>query len=44
MRAIATPRLLLYAQGIYGTVLADPYNDLHGLDRYNYVDGIGCEC
>lgn len=33
-----------YAQGIYGIVLADPYNDPHGLDGWNYVDdGIGCE-
>lgn len=33
-----------YAQGIYGIQLADPYNDPHGLDGYNYVDdGIGCE-
>lgn len=33
-----------YSQGIYGIVLADPYNDPHGLDGYNYVDdGIGCE-
>lgn len=33
-----------YAQGIYGIQLADPYNDPHGLDGWNYVDdGIGCE-
>jgi hypothetical protein len=33
-----------YAQGIYNIVLADPYNDPHGLDGWNYVDdGIGCE-
>lgn len=33
-----------YAQGIYGIVLADPNNDPHGLDGWNYVDdGIGCE-
>jgi hypothetical protein len=33
-----------YAQGIYGIVLADPYNDPHGLDGWNYVDdGYGCE-
>lgn len=33
-----------YAQGISGIVLADPYNDPHGLDGWNYVDdGIGCE-
>lgn len=33
-----------YAQGIYGIVLADPNNDPHGLDGYNYVDdGYGCE-
>jgi hypothetical protein len=34
----------LYAQGISGIVLADPYNDPHGLDGWNYVDdGYGCE-
>jgi hypothetical protein len=27
-----------YAQGIYGIVLADPHNDPHGLDGWNYVD------
>jgi hypothetical protein len=33
-----------YSQGIYNIVLADPYNDPHGLDGWNYVDdGIGCE-
>lgn len=33
-----------YAQGIYNIILADPYNDPHGLDGWNYVDdGIGCE-
>ena len=33
-----------YAQGIYGIILADPYNDPHGLDGWNYGDdGIGCE-
>src|SRR5215218_6225220 len=33
-----------YAQGISGIVLADPNNDPHGLDGWNYVDdGIGCE-
>ena len=33
-----------YAQGISNIVLADPYNDPHGLDGWNYVDdGIGCE-
>ncbi|MCB0067614.1 MAG: hypothetical protein KDD77_10705 [Caldilineaceae bacterium] len=33
-----------YAQGISHIQLADPYNDPHGLDGYNYVDdGIGCE-
>jgi hypothetical protein len=33
-----------YAQGIYGIVLADPSNDPHGLDGWNYVDdGYGCE-
>jgi hypothetical protein len=33
-----------YAQGIVGIVLADPYNDPHGLDGWNYVDdGYGCE-
>ena len=33
-----------YAQGIYGIVLADPANDPHGLDGWNYVDdGYGCE-
>ena len=33
-----------YDQGIYGITLADPYNDPHGLDGYNYVDdGYGCE-
>jgi hypothetical protein len=33
-----------YAQGIYSIVLADPYNDPHGLDGWNYVDdGYGCE-
>ena len=31
-------------QGISGIVLADPYNDPHGLDGWNYVDdGYGCE-
>jgi hypothetical protein len=34
----------LYAQGTYNIVLADPNNDPHGLDGWNYVDdGIGCE-
>jgi hypothetical protein len=34
----------LYAQGISNVQLADPYNDPHGLDGWNYVDdGIGCE-
>jgi hypothetical protein len=33
-----------YPQGISGIILADPYNDPHGLDGWNYVDdGIGCE-
>lgn len=33
-----------YAQGISHIQLADPYNDPHGLDGWNYVDdGIGCE-
>ena len=33
-----------YAQGISHIILADPYNDPHGLDGWNYVDdGIGCE-
>ena len=33
-----------YDQGIYGIVLADPANDPHGLDGWNYVDdGYGCE-
>jgi hypothetical protein len=33
-----------YGQGIYGIVLADPNNDPHGLDGWNYVDdGYGCE-
>ena len=33
-----------YAQGISGIVLADPSNDPHGLDGWNYVDdGYGCE-
>ena len=33
-----------YAQGIYGILLADPANDPHGLDGWNYVDdGYGCE-
>jgi hypothetical protein len=33
-----------YDQGIFGIVLADPYNDPHGLDGWNYVDdGYGCE-
>ena len=33
-----------YAQGISNITLADPYNDPHGLDGWNYVDdGIGCE-
>jgi hypothetical protein len=33
-----------YAQGISGIVLADPTNDPHGLDGWNYVDdGYGCE-
>ncbi len=32
------------SQGIYDIQLADPYNDPHGLDGWNYVDdGIGCE-
>lgn len=32
------------AQGIYDIILADPYNDPHGLDGWNYVDdGVGCE-
>ena len=31
-------------QGIYNIQLADPYNDPHGLDGWNYVDdGWGCE-
>ena len=33
-----------YDQGISGIQLADPNNDPHGLDGWNYVDdGIGCE-
>ena len=33
-----------YDQGIYNITLADPYNDPHGLDGWNYVDdGVGCE-
>jgi hypothetical protein len=33
-----------YNQGISGIQLADPYNDPHGLDGWNYVDdGWGCE-
>jgi hypothetical protein len=33
-----------YDQGINGIVLADPANDPHGLDGWNYVDdGYGCE-
>jgi hypothetical protein len=33
-----------YDQGISNIQLADPYNDPHGLDGWNYVDdGIGCE-
>ena len=33
-----------YEQGISGIQLADPYNDPHGLDGWNYVDdGWGCE-
>jgi hypothetical protein len=33
-----------YAQGISNIQLADPYNDPHGLDGWNYVDkGIGDE-
>ncbi|MGH2616266.1 MAG: hypothetical protein ACRDJC_13560 [Thermomicrobiales bacterium] len=33
-----------YNQGISGIQLADPNNDPHGLDGWNYVDdGIGCE-
>jgi hypothetical protein len=33
-----------YAQGISNIQLADPYNDPHGLDGWNYVDdGWGCE-
>ena len=33
-----------YDQGIYGIVLADPYNDPHRLDGWNYVDDrYGCE-
>jgi hypothetical protein len=33
-----------YGQGISGIVLADPANDPHGLDGWNYVDdGYGCE-
>lgn len=33
-----------YDQGISQIQLADPYNDPHGLDGWNYVDdGIGCE-
>jgi len=33
-----------YDKGIYGIVLADPANDPHCLDGWNYVDdGIGCE-
>jgi hypothetical protein len=33
-----------YAQGISGIVLADPANDPHSLDGWNYVDdGYCCE-
>jgi hypothetical protein len=33
-----------YDQGISNIQLADPYNNPHGLDGWNYVDdGIGCE-
>lgn len=33
-----------YAQGITNIQLADPNNDPHGLDGWNYVDdGWGCE-
>ena len=33
-----------YSQGISHIQLADPSNDPHGLDGWNYVDdGIGCE-
>jgi hypothetical protein len=33
-----------YSQGISQIQLADPNNDPHGLDGWNYVDdGIGCE-
>lgn len=33
-----------YDQGIVQIQLADPNNDPHGLDGWNYVDdGIGCE-
>lgn len=33
-----------YDQGITNIQLADPYNDPHGLDGWNYVDdGWGCE-
>jgi hypothetical protein len=33
-----------YDRGIYGIVLADPYNDPHGLDEvYDVGDGYGCE-
>jgi hypothetical protein len=33
-----------YDQGISQIQLADPNNDPHGLDGWNYVDdGIGCE-
>lgn len=33
-----------FAQGIYSITLADPVNDPHGLDGWNYVDdGVGCE-
>jgi hypothetical protein len=33
-----------YNQGISQIQLADPNNDPHGLDGWNYVDdGIGCE-
>lgn len=33
-----------YEQGLSMIQLADPYNDPHGLDGWNYVDdGWGCE-
>jgi hypothetical protein len=35
---------VFYAQGITNIQLADPNNDPHGLDGWNYVDdGWGCE-